>query len=73
MTTGGPGRFKAVLGISFAVFGAFTVTLGGFTGDSAGDINRKHNRKFRSDARPGPVGVASGCGIRGDQVVSDDE
>lgn len=48
MATGAPGRFKAVLGISFGVFGAFTVALVGFTGDLAVDINAKRYRKFRS-------------------------
>lgn len=39
---------KAVLGISFGIFGAFTVTLVGFTGHLAVDIDRKRYRKFRS-------------------------
>ena len=45
---GPPGRLKAVLGISFGVFGAFTVTLVGFSGDLAVDIEAKRYRKFRS-------------------------
>lgn len=39
---------KAVLGISFGIFGAFTVTLVGFTGHLAADIDLKRYRKFRS-------------------------
>lgn len=39
---------KAVLGISFGVFGAFTVTLVGFTGQLATDLHTKRYRKFRS-------------------------
>lgn len=39
---------KAILGISFGIFGAFTVTLVGFTGHLAVDIDRKRYRKFRS-------------------------
>ncbi len=39
---------KAILGISFGIFGAFTVTLVGFTGHLAVDIHEKRYRKFRS-------------------------
>lgn len=42
------GPVKAILGISFAVFGALTVTLVGFAGDLAVDITAKRYRKFRS-------------------------
>lgn len=45
---GATGEFRAVLGISFGVFGAFTVTLVGFAGDLSVDINAKRYRKFRS-------------------------
>lgn len=43
-----PGSYRAMLGISFGVFGAFTVTLVGFSGDLSGDIAAKRYRKFRS-------------------------
>jgi len=45
---GHPGSMKAILGISFGVFGAFTVTLVGFAGDLSVDISAKRYRKFRS-------------------------
>ena len=47
-TDGAPGELRGVLGISFGVFGAFTVTLVGFAGDLSVDINAKRYRKFRS-------------------------
>lgn len=46
--TGAESTLKAILGISFGIFGAFTVTLVGFTGHLAVDIDRKRYRKFRS-------------------------
>lgn len=45
---GHSGSLKAILGISFGVFGAFTVTLVGFAGDLSVDISAKRYRKFRS-------------------------
>lgn len=44
----GQAVLKAILGISFGIFGAFTVTLVGFTGHLAADIDAKRYRKFRS-------------------------
>lgn len=46
--TGNRPLAKAVLGISFGVFGALTVSLVGFSGQLASDLHEKRYRKFRS-------------------------
>lgn len=48
MDAGRPSDVRAVLGISFGVFGAFTVALVGFAGHLSVDLDAKRYRKFRS-------------------------
>lgn len=47
-TSIGGSAAKAVHGISFGIFGAFTVTLVGFSGALTTDLDAKRYRKFRS-------------------------
>lgn len=42
------GIAKAVYGVSFGIFGAFTVTVVGFTGSLTADLHAKRYRKYRS-------------------------
>lgn len=51
-------NMKAILGISFGIFGAFTVTLVGFTGSLTADIEAKRYRKYRTLPLPPSADLA---------------